>query len=292
MKNTNNKTNQEPALRLDFNYNTINNLPDFSAGPKASLLEIHQAIQKAGFQGIQDGDVDLCKKLGLNLTAHARVNEVGELDELLPIWVNKGYDCASLHVGWGMESDPEMDRLVEYVLNQSSKFNFPLYIETHRATITQDMQRTVELTKRFPEIAFNGDFSHWYTGQEMVYGGFENKLKFIQPVIERVKFMHARIGNPGCIQVDVQDKNAEYVKHFQEMWTCSFEAFLKTAKEGDFICFTIELLPSNIYYARDFMQNGQIQEEGDRWQQAILYQELAKQAWEIAKKRIQIKVKN
>lgn len=32
-------------------------------------------------------------------------------------------------------------------------------------------------------------------------------MDFIQPVFDRLRFMHGRIGNPGCIQVDVGDEN-------------------------------------------------------------------------------------
>lgn len=225
IKNTNDGSQNAPYLRLDMNYGGCNQLPDFSEGPKGDDKEKHQDIKNAGFKGIQDGAPALCKALGLELTAHARMNGVGDLDELLPKWKDGGYNCATLHVGWGMESDAEVDLLVEYVLNSSVKFDLPIYIETHRATITQDMQRTVEMVKRFPEVRFNGDFSHWYTGQEMVYGGFEHKLEFISPVLERVRFLHGRIGNPGCIQVDVQDEALSYVGHFKEMWTKSFQGF-------------------------------------------------------------------
>ncbi|GGF23493.1 hypothetical protein [Echinicola rosea] len=287
IKNTNDGTNTAPYLRVDMNYGGCNDLPGFSAGPKGDDREKHQAIKQAGFKGIQDGDPTLCKELGLELTAHARMNEVGELDDLLPTWKNGGYDCATLHVGWGMESDDEVNRLVEYVLSSSVKYDLPIYIETHRATITQDMWRTVELTKRFPEIRFNGDFSHWYTGQEMVYGGIENKWEFIQPVFDRVRFMHGRIGNPGSIQVDVGDGQGQsYVDHFKEMWTRAFQGFLRSADPGDYICFAVELLQADIFYARTFKNaNGQPQEEGDRWQQALRYKQLAEECWKKALER-------
>lgn len=146
------------------------------------------------------------------------------------------------------------------------------------------MFRTVEMVKRFPEIRFNGDFSHWYTGQEMVYGGIENKWEFIAPVFDRVRFIHGRIGNPGSIQVDVNDEeNLSYVEHFKEMWTKCFVGFLKTAQPGDYICFTVELLKSDIFYARTIKtENKGEQEEGDRWQQALLYKEIIKECWEKA----------
>lgn len=276
IKNTNDGSKKEPYLRVDMNYGGCNDLPEFSTGPRGDDRAKHEAIKKAGFLGIQDGEPELCRELDLKMTAHARMNKVGELDELLPQWKDGGYDCATLHVGWGMESDAEANKLVEYVLKNSVKFDFPIYFETHRATITQDMQRTVELTKRFPEIRFNGDFSHWYTGQEMVYGGIENKWDFIAPVFERVRFVHGRIGNPGCIQVDIANgKNQDYVAHFKEMWSRSFKGFLNSASRGDFLIFAVELLPADIYYARNF----QNREEGDRWQQALLYKDIVDKVW-------------
>lgn len=288
IKNTNNGSSNAPSLRIDINYNTCDDLPSFSEGPTGSDKVKHDAIAQAGFQGIQDGNPEICKALGLELTAHARINKVGDLDPLMPIWKNGNYNCASIHLGWGMESDAEVNELVSYVLNTSKTFDFPIYIETHRATITQDMFRTVELTKRFPEVRFNGDFSHWYTGQEMVYGGIENKWDFIQPVFDRVRFMHGRIGNPGSIQVNVKDANESYVQHFKEMWKRSFIGFLKSAIPGDYICFTIELLKAEIFYERTFFnETSKAQEEGDRWQQALLYKDIIQDCWEAAKREFE-----
>lgn len=284
IKNTNDGSANLPSLRIDINYGTCEELPDFSIGPKGDDREKHEAIAKAGFGGIQDGNPELCKEFNLQMTAHARVNKVGDLKDLLPVWKSLNYNCATVHLGWGMESDPEMDSLVNYIQESSLEYDFPVYIETHRATITQDMFRTVEMVKRFPEVRFNGDFSHWYTGQEMVYGGIENKWEFIAPVFDRVRFIHGRIGNPGSIQVDVNDEeNVSYVEHFKEMWTKCFVGFLKTAQPGDYICFTIELLKSDIFYARTIKtENKGKQEEGDRWQQALLYKEIIKECWEKA----------
>ena len=82
-------------------------------------------------------------------------------------------------------------RLIESILEASITCEFPLYVETHRATIFQDMWRTVEFVRQFPEMRFNGDFSHWYTGQEMVYGGFEKKFE-VHPAGARTRALHSR----------------------------------------------------------------------------------------------------
>lgn len=286
IKNTNDGQAGEPYLRMDLNYGNVDSLPGFSKGPHhATDFEKHQAIKDAGFIGVQDGDPEICARLGLRITGQHRVNKVGDLDEKILEWTSGPYDCGTIHLGWGIEPDTEVDKLTGYVLELSARYDFPIYIETHRATVTQDIWRTVELTKRFPEIRINGDFSHWYTGLEMVNGSIEEKLNFMTPVFERVRFLHGRIGNPGCIQVDIGDgRDQPYVDHFKEMWKRSFAGFLTTAQPGDYICFTPELLPATYYYAQLIRNNEGEVEAGDRWTQALLYCEMARECWEEVKK--------
>jgi hypothetical protein len=146
------------------------------------------------------------------------------------------------------------------------------------------MWRTVQFVKRFPEIRFNGDFSHWYTGLEMVYGGFQNKLEFIRPVLERVSFLHGRIGDPGSMQVDIGSGDVEthpYIAHFRDLWSASFSGFLERAQPGDYIPFVPELLSPRIYYARRLAVSGSERiEECDRWEQALVLRRIAGECFE------------
>ena len=175
-----------------------------------------------------------------------------------------------------MEDDDEASRIIEAVLDSSARFGIPLYIETHRATIFQDIWRTVQFIRKHPDVRVNGDFSHWYTGQEFVYGGFEAKMQFIEPVLERVRFLHGRIGNPGSIQVDIGEDEAPYIGHFRALWTRSMEHFLRQASPGDFLCFVPELLSPRIYYGRVFRDaGGELREESDRWTQSLVLRKIA-----------------
>jgi len=285
VRNCNDGTKREPRLRCDINAGNLFNLPPYSSVPKGDERALLSAAKAAGFEGAQGANPAICRELGLGITGGGRVNKVGEADKVAAANADIGADCATLHVAWGMEDDAEVFALVEDIIKASERRNIPLYIETHRATITQDIWRTVQIVKKFPEVRFNGDFSHWYTGLEMVYGGIENKLDFASPVFERVRFIHGRIGNPGSMQVDIGDgKGRTYVDHFKAMWTRSFTGFLMSAKLGDFICFTPELLPPNIYYARLIKnEKGEEVEESDRWQQALLYKEIARGCFDDAK---------
>jgi sugar phosphate isomerase/epimerase len=248
------------------------------------------AVRDAGYDGLQFvHPIDHARKnetqaLGLGVCGSGRVNAPAEAAPLAKEAHEEGLECLTLHVGWGTENDEEVAGLIDAVLEASARYAIPLYPETHRATIFQDPWRTVQFLARFPRLQFNGDFSHWYTGTEMVYGGFENKLEFIRPVLGRIGFLHGRIGNPGCMQVDLGDGGADghpYVDHFRALWTESFLGFLRRRPLPDRFCFVPELLGPEHYYARVFGT----QEESDRWQQSLLLVRIARECFAEARRR-------
>jgi hypothetical protein len=280
-------------LRCYMNLMALDSLPESARGPRpGSFRERLEALSEVGFGGVQFAtpatpeQLSDCRATGFGFVGSGRINSPEDALPLAERLAGDGYECATLHVGWGLEDDDRAGALIEAVLDASQRQRIPLYIETHRATILQDMWRSVRLVQRFPELRLNGDFSHWYTGQEMVYGGFEMKFQFIQPVFERVRFLHGRIGNPGCMQVRVEESTANetpYVGHFKQLWTACFRGFLNTAAPGDCIYFAPELLAPRIYYARAFPNpEGVLVEESDRWQQSLLLKRIAEACFDEA----------
>ena len=78
-------------------------------------------------------------------------------------------------------------------------------------------------------MRFNGDFSHYYCGLEMVYGDWRQKLEFMKPIFERTGFLHGRIASPGAIQAALPCRIVDgeplleseplYLTHFRQLWT-------------------------------------------------------------------------
>ncbi len=277
------------TMRCYLNLLTLEDLPPWSSAPATREVDpLFEAILQAGYQGVQftepatPAQQAACARLGLGKAGSGRVNHPVDAEPLAARFRDEGLECATLHVGWGMEDDDEADRLIDAVLSASARHELPLYVETHRATIFQDLWRTVQFVRRFPELRFNGDFSHWYTGLEMVYGGFEKKLAFIRPVLERVRFLHGRIGNPGSIQVDIGAGDTlarPYLDHFRALWTASFRGFLSSAQAGDYMLFVPELLSPRIYYARLLNQG---EEESDRWEHSLVLRRIAEECFRRA----------
>ena len=276
-----------PKLRVYLNEDNLAELSPGSLWPGFTGADRLRRLADDGFEGIQITGADRPPP-GARLPhcGCARINAPGEADAVAARHADRGDVCLTVHAGWGIEDDAEAFRLVEAILAASDRHRLPVFIETHRATITQDMWRTVQLVKAFPDIRFNGDFSHYYTGQEMVYGGMEMKLAFLQPVFDRVGFLHGRVSSPGCMQVPVDDESsrplqahgeADYLGHYRAMWTRAMAGFLRSAGPGDVLIFAPELLSGRHYYARLFPDaSGRLAEESDRYRQALIYQRIAR----------------
>lgn len=275
---------RDPRLRVFMNLQAFDDMPQAAGG--------FQALRDAGYDGVQfiqpldRARKDAALKMGLGVCGSGRVNAPADAAILAKEAHEENLECLTLHVGWGTESDDEAAALIGAVLEASAKYAIQLYPETHRATIFQDSWRTVRFLRRFPDLEFNGDFSHWYTGAEMVYGGVENKIKFIQPVLDRIGFLHGRIGNPGSMQVDIGDGSIEYhpyVAHFHELWTKSFLGFLRRRPLPNRFCFAPELLGPEYYYARLFAGR----EESDRWEQSLVLARIARECFAEARRRFE-----
>lgn len=285
IRNTNDGSQQAPYLRTDVSLGSVSQLPPWSAGARLDGRALLQALKDAGFQGTQGGDPVLCRELGLGCTTGGRVNKLGEIKPLAAQWKKAGYECSTLHVGWGHESDAEIDALVRDIHDASRAEDLPIYIETHRATITQDTWRTVQLVERHPEVRFNADLSHWYTGLEMPYGNIEEKWAFLAPVFERVRFFHGRIGNSSHMQMPFDHPSMGVaIGFFREMWTRCMVGFLASAKPGDFISFNPELLGGN-YAPTTRSSRNTWEESSDRWQESVQMSAMAKECWAEAQKR-------
>jgi hypothetical protein len=285
-----------PRLAVYLNLGTLYDLRSDSVWFSNAGVTVEQRLLADGFEGIQlTSDEAYSAKTLLPYCGLDRINLPSEAAAIVQRHVERGDLCLTLHLGWGLEDDEEVDRLVEATLNASVRHKLPVFIETHRATITQDLWRTVQIAKRFPEVRFNGDFSHYYCGQELVYGEWKTKLGFMQPIFDRVGFLHGRIASPGCMQVPIDaDLSAkpsqahgeiDYLVHFKELWTSAMKGFLASASAGDILIFAPELLSGNNYYARLFPDaSGTNVEESDRYAQALLYAELARSCFTEAQR--------
>jgi len=267
-----------------MNLLTLVDLPAWSSGPKGTWPEILAQLRERGIEAVQAHLPDIVRAIqdaGLVATALARVDVVQDARVVAKRGKDWGCDCTTLHVGTGFESDAEARALMEAIVDASAAEGHALFVETHRATALQDMKRTQDLLAWVPELRFNGDFSHWYTGAEMTYGSVDEKLDRLAPVLERTRFIHGRVSTPGCIQIPVRRSGQEaHVAVFRKLWTSCFAGFLEQAQPGEVMGFYPELLPASYHYARLLPSpTGELREESDRWDEALCLADIARECW-------------
>ncbi|HEY3888474.1 MAG TPA: hypothetical protein VGL73_07865 [Caulobacteraceae bacterium] len=269
--NTNDGRGGPPRLLAGISFLTFDDLPKWSAGPHGDHAATHAALAPAGYEAVQTLWPERAHAAGLIPTGLARViDDPASLADIAARFRDAGCDCTTVQLGDGLESEAGMDRLAEALLEASEKQSHPLYLETHRATMTQDIRRAVDLVGRFPELRFNGDFGHWYIGHELTYGDMERKFAAMAPVFERTRFLHLRVSSNVHGQLTASDpREARHLAFHARMWTAAFEGFLASAAPGDYIAAHTELLPARSFYP--IMVNGEDgepREESDRWTQS------------------------
>lgn len=290
---------EAPRISIYLNLDTLIDLRCDSMWPGVTGLPMYERLKADGFEGVQftDRNHGPIGEVSLPYCGLDRINKPREADAIVGRHVDRGDLCLTVHVGWGLEDDDDVFYLMEAILVASTRYKLPVFVETHRATITQDIWRTVQLTRRFPEITFNADFSHLYCGQELHYGDWATKIAFMEPIFARVGFLHGRIASSGCMQVPIdhdlirRPKQAHgagnYLDHFKDLWTRAMLGFLRAAGPGNVLIFAPELLSGRSYYARLFPDpKGDLVEETDRYAQALLLKELAKSCYTEAQYRM------
>jgi len=293
----NDGSDRPPRLRLDMNLATLWNLPAWSKGPAGgSAKSQYRALRAAGFEGVQSIlpiDAAEARDADLHVVGLARVMTIAELETVVGDHCAVGFQGSTLLAGTGLEGDDEASAWAEAIVGLSARYAYPLFLETHRGSVTQDVRRTVELVDRFPALRFTGDLSHWYTGHEFGQGDTRAKLDFIEPVLRRVRLIHGRLSHAGAIQVSpVGRRDEPFVGHFQKMWRRCFEGFLAEAGPGDVIVFAPELLPAEVElgatrfqlnYAHQALDaQGAWREESDRWTDALELCALARDCFALA----------
>lgn len=290
-----------PRLRRDLNLGTLLALPPGSRGHRDTLAAQLAMLRADGWEAVQHWDgFEAIQAAGLRDTGMARITEPAQADAVAREHRARGVEATTLHLGTGFEDDDEADRLVAAVLEASARHGHAMFVETHRATLTQDIWRTLQRVRRFPALRFNADLSHWYAGHELTYGGeFDQRSEQLAPVLQRTRFMHGRIASSGAIQV-AADAPGPATAHFRRLWQACCEGFLDGAGPGDLLPFAPELLPERVGDGADAMwlQYAQVRphppddplrgEPTDRYAEAEALWRLASEAFEAARQALAI----
>ena len=238
----NDGSEDSPELKVYLNLDSLVDLRVDTIWPGLEGRPRYQLLFADGFEGVQLTSHDPpiphapIPHCGLD-----RINLPADADSVAARHAARGDLCLTVHAGWGMEDEAETLRLVEAILTASDRHRLPIFIETHRATITQDVWRTVEI-KKFPEVRYQWRLRATTTAgrSSSMATGMRNSNLCNPFSMSRFLLCMAASRQPGFdVGFDTNNPHfgsvrvlgqVNYLDHFKELWTRSMYGFIRTAK--------------------------------------------------------------
>ena len=164
---------------------------------------------------------------------------------------------------------------VESFLESSVKWDIPVFFETHRLTLTNDLLFTTQLLDVCPELKLIADVSHYVVGREMPMpvDSFHDEL--IRRILESSAGLQGRVASREQIQVPLAfPQHENWVLQFQNWWSFAIESWKKRSADDACLNFTCELGPAP--YA---MTDSDGFELSDRWLEALELRAMIEKIW-------------
>ncbi|WP_377472739.1 sugar phosphate isomerase/epimerase family protein [Paenibacillus chartarius] len=275
-----------PSLEVQMSWWTMTGL-DGDAESR-SLEERFHRIAEAGFDGIngfvpapEEADAwrKLLERYGLSFSVNAYPKSAEDMARFLDQAKQfERIDFINAQVLTPFLTGQAAEALLSDIHHLARNAGIPVYIETHRGTITQDLIRTARYVDHIGDLRLTIDFSHYVVAGEM-HTVSEEAEALLQKLLTRTSSIHARVSNGEQIQVDVGSSGEHpMMRHFERWWRSGMTNWLETAGQVGPFPFICELGPPP--YAITADEFGSRREElSDRWSQSLLFAQMARSIW-------------
>lgn len=247
-----------------------------------------EKIAEAGFRGIlgrlpAPEEAELWRKLldryGLRFGIEAFPADPEDFSEFLRQANEFGVSYVNAQVKDAFVVGDQAIARLQGIITAGAKASVPVFVETHRGRITQDLLRTIEYVQALPDLRLTIDLSHYVLAGEMLYPDDRAEACF-QILLERTSCIHGRISNGQQIQVDIGPKGEHpMTSRYLEWWKQGMMNWRKEARPGDILPFVCELGPLPYAIGRKGYLEATQEEISDRWEQSLLVKRLAEETW-------------
>ncbi len=280
----NDNSGNMPRLRLQQSLWAMGKLP-MNAAEEWSLVEKMTRIKNAGFEAVEcwlntENEAvhgAALQQAGLHLVLGHRPYSVSDVRDTVERAVRMQADFIFAQPADAYTSLSDTVEICREGCSIANEQGLAFFVETHRSNYTENLFQTLRLIDAFPDIRFTADLSHFVLAGEFYGWDEEQALNKMLPVLQRTSHIHGRISNGEQIQVDVGSGEGDTAQFFVRLWSAAMQSWLSEAQPGDVFPFTSELGPPR--YAITLPDGSEF---SDRWQQSLVMQKLAAQAWQTA----------
>lgn len=220
-------------------------LNGFYTPPEAGLHELTKlgasTIEISDFI-ITDEMLELVAAQNLRLIIQAYPEAADDIEPALALARRTRAIAINCHVRTPHLTHEESAELARALIQRGADAGIPLYFETHRGCITQDLYRTSRLVEAVPDMRFTLDVSHYVVCEE-VPGPVARLAPLLDPILDRVEMIHGRVSNGQQIQVPAVQATGELEQGYIAFWTEAMRRWRMRKPAGSSLIFTPELGP-------------------------------------------------
>ncbi len=134
--------------------------------------------------------------------------------------------------------------LLDTLLPLAAAAPLPVFFETHRGRLTNDLLFTLRLLEARPGLRLTGDLSHYPVAGEMELPLRADQHAAIETILARCHNFHGRISTTHQVQVAMAaPQHRAWLDQHVAWWRRGFELWLQRAGPDDTLAFMCELGP-------------------------------------------------
>lgn len=261
----------------------MQNLRDEPVEP--SLEAQIERIKGAGFAGISTlwEDDAAASRISTLARAESLLVEATCLPDSLPALqraIERAHRFPVHHLNVQLRILPptadEAVNLLNTVLPLIEASDIPVYLETHRGRISNDLLVMVELLQRLPELKLLADLSHYVVARELDLPIDPASAARISTILDHAWAFHGRVAGSGQVQLPITfPQHAPWLDQFARWWAQGFANWRRRAASDATLTFTCELGPQP--YA---ISGSDGRDLTDRWAESLQLKRIAEAAWE------------
>jgi hypothetical protein len=241
----------------------------------------------AGFDGVTDHFYDrrhvaplmaLVRDHGLTIEGQVFPRTIADLAPALEMAAEFGCHHITIQADICPMTVAECLPILEGWHRMAEEAGVPVYVETHRGRMTNDLLFTMGLLDAFPALRFTVDLSHYVVAREFYLPIPNDTDAMISRILDHGWAMHGRVAGSHQVQLELSfPQHQAWFAQFQSWWAAGFRSWRARAPDDTTLSFTCELGPAP--YA---MTGADGRDQTDRWAEACLLRDKIRDLWQSA----------